>query len=109
MSTVRIAEESMLVEVSIEPRLTADGARILLVTTISDRTGTEWNARVALANVVRDPADVVEPTVLAPASREDIFGVPTPSRSDREAKERSRSRDRNRMWELGNDHAEVRR
>ena len=109
MSTVRIAEESLLVEVSIEPRLTEDGARILFVTIISDRTGTGWNARLALASEVRDPVDVVEPTVLAPAGREDIFGVPTPNKSDRQIRERSRSRDRNGMWGLGKYHAAARR
>ena len=100
MSAVRLAGEGLLVEVSIEPRLTQDGARILLVTIISDRTGAEWTARVALGHEVRDPADVVEPTVLGPASRQAIFEAPTPNRSDREIRERSRSRDRNGMWGL---------
>ena len=53
MSTVRIVEESLLVEVSVEPRLTVDGARLLLVTIIAHRIGIEWNAPVALANEVR--------------------------------------------------------
>ena len=102
MSAVRLAEDGLLVEVSIEPRLTQDGAPILLVTIISDRTGAEWTTRVALGHE-RDPAGVVVPTVLNRsdrASRQDIFETPTPNRSDREIRERSRSRDRNGMWGL---------
>ena len=103
---VRLAGEGLLVEVSVEPRLTVDGARILLVTIQSDRTGAVWTARVALGHEVREATDVVEPTVLGAASRQDIFEVSTPNRSDREIRERSRSRDRsgsrdhNGMWGL---------
>ena len=75
---VRLAGEGLLVEVSLEPRLTEDGARILLVTIQSDRTGAVWTARVALGHEVREPADVVEPTVLGPTSRQDTFEAPTP-------------------------------
>ena len=102
MSAVRLAGEGLLVEVSIEPRLTEDGLQILLVTIVSDRTGAEWTTRVALGHE-RDPAGVVVPTVLNRsdrASRQDIFETPTPNRPDREIRERSRSRDRNGMWGL---------
>ena len=75
---VRLAGEGLLVEVSVEPRPSVDGARILLVTIQSDLTGAVWTARVALGDEVRAADDVVEPTVLGAASHQDIFEVSTP-------------------------------
>lgn len=81
MSTVRVAEERLRVEVSIEPKPTEAGVRILLVM-IQDEHGSEWSVRVALANTGDGTADVVGPTVVqSTARREDIFDVATPLKS----------------------------
>ena len=95
---------------SVEPELTDEGDRVLLITIVSETTHLEWDVRVVLSADTFAPGDFVAPVAIPvaresfePVRREEVASRPTaiaqPGR-ERLYRERSRSRDRNGMWGL---------